>query len=336
MRSFWSDPYLWIHLAGVASVPLWLELCLLGLAVGDPILPVWLELLLVGTVSIGPIVWMQWQRPFNIYSLLAVSLKPERLTEEQRKLLTLFTMPRNQYLAVGVAIALAFVLQQVYLIAPIAATMTPFAASGRVIGLLVAAIAFLGANLFLQVPVAVLSVLLSSEAAYATTLPFATDQIRQRFLPLGWPVNQILPPLIAAAPMPSVPAVARPTETTPAIANPQALAAPVNPDEFAQAAEDLEDIWETADETPASDLSVSPPLTFTETPPLAPSSSDEQPELAQPDVKTDVKTEETSFTELSTAETIATSEAETEAADQSWLDAAPLVDPAAVDPPNSL
>jgi hypothetical protein len=39
MQPWRSDPYLWVHLAGLATVPLWIDLCLLGLAVGNPALP---------------------------------------------------------------------------------------------------------------------------------------------------------------------------------------------------------------------------------------------------------------------------------------------------------
>jgi len=53
MRSFWTEPFLWIHLAGIAALPLALELVWLGLAVGDPILPVWLELVLVIATGTG-------------------------------------------------------------------------------------------------------------------------------------------------------------------------------------------------------------------------------------------------------------------------------------------
>ncbi|NJP09429.1 MAG: low-complexity tail membrane protein [Leptolyngbyaceae cyanobacterium RU_5_1] len=196
MRSFWSDPYLWIHLAGLAALPIWLELCVLGLAVGDPVLPVWLELLLISVVGIVPVLRMQWRRPFYIFSLVAVALKPEQLTDDQRRLLTLFKSQRNRVLAIAAALLLFIALRQLYDAAPIAAAAVPFSSSSRWLGLLVAAIAFLGSNLFLQVPVSVLSIMLTSETTFAATPPYATDQIRQDFTLLGLPVHQILPPVI--------------------------------------------------------------------------------------------------------------------------------------------
>jgi hypothetical protein len=197
MRSFWSDSYLWIHLAGLAAFPLFVEGCLIGLALGDPFLPVWLELLLVAAVGIAPILWMQWQRPFYIFSVVAVCLKPAALTDDQRRLLTLFKLPRNRVLAVLASIALAVVLWQIYALAPIAASSVSFLPASRLLGLLLAAGAFLACNLFVQVPLSVASVMLTGEATFAQTVPYQQEQIRQGFSLLGLPLNQILPPIVA-------------------------------------------------------------------------------------------------------------------------------------------
>ncbi|PZV12351.1 MAG: hypothetical protein DCF22_12570 [Leptolyngbya sp.] len=193
MRSFWSDPYLWIHLAGLAALPLWLELCFLGLAVGDPIFPVWLELALVAIAGIAPILWMQWQRPFYIFSLLAISLKPENLTLPQRQLLTRFKSIQNRLLAVVVSVLLAIALRQLYVLAPIGTAAVPFSIESRGLGLVIAAIAFLGSNLFLQVPVSVASVMLTSDSAFTSTEPYPLEQISQHFTSVGLPVSQLLP-----------------------------------------------------------------------------------------------------------------------------------------------
>ena len=61
------DPYLWIHLAGLATVPLWLDIGLAGLAVGDPVVAPGVELLTLALVGTLPILWMQLQRPFYIF-----------------------------------------------------------------------------------------------------------------------------------------------------------------------------------------------------------------------------------------------------------------------------
>ncbi len=228
MRSFWSDPFLWIHLAGLAALPLWLEICWLGLAAGSPVLPFWLELLVVAAIGIAPIFWMQWQRPFYIFSLITVVLKPAQLTEDQRRLLTLFRAQRNRFLAIAGAVIAFLALRQLYYLAPIAAPVTPFPAEARWLGVLVAAIAFLGVNLFLQVPISVLSVMLAGESAFAATEPYPLEQIRSDFTLLGIPVNQILPPVIAE-PEPVVAAADLGVTAVPEVATPASELAPEPP-----------------------------------------------------------------------------------------------------------
>lgn len=335
MRSFWSDPYLWIHLAGFAAVPIWLDICLLALAVGDPALPIGLELFLVAAVGIVPIVWMQWQRPFDIYSLLAVSLKPEQLTEDQRKLLTLFTAPRNRGLAVAVAVLLAIVLQKLYFLAPIASEITPFAPVGRVTALLIAAIAFLGANLFTQVPVAVVSVLLTSEATYAATLPFAIDQVRQRFTLLGLPVNQILPSLVAESPLQpvAVAPIAIPTDVPPSPI-PASVPSPEVAAGTEVAVDDLDDVWGTeagADVSPPS-----PSLSSDSEQTEIAQQSDEKPDFLAAAVKTEeVKTEEVKAEVNPTPVGLDQPDTDSNSADD-WVEHPATDDPASAEPPNSL
>lgn len=195
MSSFWSERFLWIHLAGLAVLPITLELCILGLAVGDPTLPVWLELLWVGSIGIIPALWMQWQRPFDIFSLLVAVIKPEQLTSDQKRILSLFKTKETRIGAVLAAVLSVGILWQLYRIAPVAVDVAPSPLGGRIIGLLVAAVAFAAANLFLQVPVSVLRILLSSDAKLMTMEPYPVEQIKQDFTLLGFQVNQILPPL---------------------------------------------------------------------------------------------------------------------------------------------
>jgi uncharacterized membrane protein len=183
MRSFWSDPYLWIHLAGVAALPIFLEICLLGLAAGDPFLPPVLELGFIAIVGIAPIFWMQWQRPFYIFSLLAIALQPTQLSDQERRMLRFFKSQEVRVLTVIAPIILTIALWQLYKLAPLAAEVTPF--SGRLVGLLVTAIAFLGCNLFLQVPLSVVRVLLAGEAKFAAAEPYPVERIGQDFTVLG-------------------------------------------------------------------------------------------------------------------------------------------------------
>ena len=197
MRSFWSEPFLWIHLAGVAALPIFLGLCLVGLAVGAPLLPVWLEVFLVGAAGIGPVLWMQWFRPFYIFSILVVAVKPQNLSNAQQRILLGFKSRLNQGLALFVAIVLALILWQLYRFAPLAAGVTPFPPQWRLAGLLLAAFAFLAGNLFLQVPASVIAVLLKPESDFAAIQPDVLEKIGQDFTIAGWQVDRILPAFVA-------------------------------------------------------------------------------------------------------------------------------------------
>ncbi len=193
MRSFWTEPFLWIHLTGIAALPLTLEFVWIGLAVGDPILPIWLELLLVAAIGIGPVLWMQLTRPFDIFSLLILAMKPEQLTDEQRRILSLFKTKTNSVLTITAAVFMLWVLWQIYRVAPVAAAVVPLAPGWRFAGLIGAGLAFLASNLFFQVPLSVAQVLLTSEAEWAATVPYASEKVPQDFTLPGVRVNKILP-----------------------------------------------------------------------------------------------------------------------------------------------
>lgn len=192
MRSFWTEPFLWIHLAGLAAFPLALELVWLGLAVGDPILPVWLEFFFVAAIGLSPILWMQLTRPFDIFSILIFSLKPEQLTQDQRRLLSLFKTKTNRVVTMVVAVFLVWVLWQIYRVAPVAAAVTPLAPRWHFLGLLGAGLAFLLCHLFLQVPLAVAQVLLTRESEFIAATPYPVEKIPQDFTVPGIRVNKIL------------------------------------------------------------------------------------------------------------------------------------------------
>ncbi len=193
MRSFWTEPFLWIHLAGLAALPVTLELVWLGLAVGDPLLPVWMEFLLVAALGIGPVVWMQLTRPFDIFSILIVAMKPEQLTQEQRRLLSLFKTKTNSVVTIAAAIFMLWVLWQIYRVAPVAAAVAPFAPGWRIAGLLWAGLAFFASNLFLQIPLSVAQVLLTRESEWAATAAYPVEKTPQDFTIPGVRVNKILP-----------------------------------------------------------------------------------------------------------------------------------------------
>lgn len=189
--SFRSEPMLWIHLCGLAVVPICLELCLLGLAIGDPILPMWFEMSLVAAIGVVPVLWMQLQRPFYIFAILAIALKQEKLTTQQRQILSLINTRANKILAVLAAVLLVVVLRHLYQIAPIAAST--FHNVWRMLGLLLAGVSFALGNLFFQIPLSAIRVLVTSDAEFAATKPYSQEKIALDFTILGLQVNQLLP-----------------------------------------------------------------------------------------------------------------------------------------------
>ncbi|MUL36371.1 low-complexity tail membrane protein [Gloeocapsopsis dulcis] len=190
--SFRSEPMLWIHLSGLAVVPICLELCLLGLALGDPIFPVWLEVSLVAAIGVVPVLWMQLQRPFYIFAILAIALKQEKLTTQQCQILSLINTRVNKILALVAAVLLVTVLWQLYQIAPVAA-LDLFPSKWRVLGLLLAGCSFALGNLFFQIPLSVVRVLVTSDAEFAATKPYSQEKIAPDFTILGLQVNQLIP-----------------------------------------------------------------------------------------------------------------------------------------------
>ncbi len=193
MRSFWTEPFLWIHLAGLAALPLTLEVVWLGLAIGTPLLPAWFEFLLVAVVGIAPVLWMQLTRPFDIFSILVVAMKPEQLTQAQRKILRLLRTKTNPVVAIAGAILLVVILWQIYRVAPVATPVAPLPPQWHLIGLLGASIAFLASHLFLQVPLSVAQVLFASESDFAATEPYPVENVSKDFTIPGVRVNKILP-----------------------------------------------------------------------------------------------------------------------------------------------
>ncbi|MFP4133339.1 MAG: low-complexity tail membrane protein [Halothece sp.] len=189
-----KEPYLWIHVAGLAILPLWLELVWLGLAAGKPILPVMVELGMVALVGTVPILLMQWTRPFDIFSILLLSLQPDQLNDKQRQILKVFKTPKHRVLTGLGAIALLVALWFIARYSPLVATTTPF--PNHAVGLLVAAIAFLASNLFLQVPLSVIAVFLTRDTELENFTPDPPEQITSNYLVPGVRVKKILPPLV--------------------------------------------------------------------------------------------------------------------------------------------
>jgi hypothetical protein len=198
-------------------------------------------------------------------------------------------------LAIAAVVPLFWLLWKLYDLSPIASGLTPFAGQSRLLVLLLAAGVFLLVNLFAQVPLSVLRLLLVGDQKVAATPPCELAQIREGYTILGWPIRQILPqawlpenqPRVAPDQLPDLPSPSESestegpaTETvTPPIAD-----LPEELPETASATPTLaeeEDVWGETEEA----------VEFLE--PVAPSSSEvvAQPEPnveAQPAVAADV------------------------------------------------
>lgn len=191
MNNFRLEPFLWVHLAGLALAPLLLIITWIGLAVSDPWPFYGGELGLVGMMGVLPILWMQWTKPFNFFSLLFFSIKPNSLTEEQRKILRLLKTRKNKIFHGLAAIGLLGIGGLIYQFAPFAAITASMLPQWRILGLMIAAIAFFLCNLFVQVPVSVIGVLLTSDKTWLTTEAIPCEAILTNFTSLGLKVSKI-------------------------------------------------------------------------------------------------------------------------------------------------
>jgi hypothetical protein len=192
--SFRWEPFLWIHLTGLLALPLFLEGLWVGVAIAEGILPLGLEFALLALVGIVPVLWMQLRRPFDIFSLLLVAIAPQHLTPVQRRLLALLKTPKNRRLSLVAAAVLLGILWQLLQLAPLAATAAAIVPPWKLLGLLLAMLSLVASHLFLQVPVSVVGLLLTSDRALEATPPLAVEAIGREFTIAGFQVQRILPP----------------------------------------------------------------------------------------------------------------------------------------------
>lgn len=192
MSSIRSEPFLWIHLAGIALFPALLELVWLGLAIGKPLPFSWLEFMLIAAVGTLPVLWMQLTRPFDIFSIAIVSLRPECLTERQRQILARFKTGRLRWSSAIAAILMLVILWLLFRLSPLAIGVASWFPQWRILGLAIATVAFLASNLFLQVPISVLSILSSDKSQILQTNPYPVEKIIRDFTVPGFKVDKIL------------------------------------------------------------------------------------------------------------------------------------------------
>ena len=190
LKSLRSEPFLWIHLSGIVLVPICWALTIVGLSVGASY-PLG-EFSLLVLVGIIPILWMQLTRPFDIFSVLFLSLKPEALNEDRKAILSLFktwTQKLVSMLAAGISLVVLWLL---YRLAPLTYGAVNFIPYPQAIGSILAAIAFLASNLFLQVPLSVLLVLRTKQAKLNRTEAYPAEHIKRDFTVPGIELDELL------------------------------------------------------------------------------------------------------------------------------------------------
>jgi hypothetical protein len=192
MSSFKSEPFLWVHLAGIVTFPIFLVIAWFGLSVSDRLPSLWLEILIMVAIGIVPVLLMQWSRPFEVFSLLILAMKPEKITCQQRQILTLFKTSKQRILSVTTSIVMVGILYGLYQLPPLTIIEIPLLTQFRFVGMLIAFVAFAGANLFLQVPISVLGVLSINEQLFAAIEPYPTEKILQDFTVAGFRVDKII------------------------------------------------------------------------------------------------------------------------------------------------
>ena len=184
--------YLWVHLVGLAAVPLLLDICLAGLASASPAFNYptagSLQFWAIALLGIIPTLWMQLARPFYIFSLPPLALKPNELTEDQRRCLQLLKTLQMKILAAITAGFSGWVLWWLYGRSPqITPVMTPTA------GLISAAVSFFFICAFLQIAVSVGRSILVGPDTLRRVVPVEESAIAGNFLILGLRVKKILP-----------------------------------------------------------------------------------------------------------------------------------------------
>ncbi|MEO1132538.1 MAG: low-complexity tail membrane protein [Cyanobacteria bacterium J06639_1] len=191
MNKAWGEPFLGLHAAAIAIVPLGLVLTQLGLAAGDPWLWPPLEIALVATLGLAPVAWLQALKPIYPFNALRAYVPPRQLNRSRRRLLraafgsTWLRLHEYQWLVALVTVLLLLALVRMYWSAPLWAGLT-FVKAGWLshgVGLAIAsvglALASLGAHLH------VMALKLLSVGDLKTFEPMTKDEIEAAFFFVG-------------------------------------------------------------------------------------------------------------------------------------------------------
>jgi hypothetical protein len=192
-----NNPFIWGHIALLMGVPYLLTLSMAGLAVGDPIFPAWFEIFVLGFPAIALTTWVQWQQPFYPFGLWFVTKPSERLSDRDRRFLTLIKQHRNGWyvtgwIAIAVAVLMSVIFSKMYLSAPLAQAIAPFPAGLRFLGILWAEFFFLLSNVLLQAGISALRLQLTADYDLTGLQPYAIAKIKNSFTNIGWRSRQLL------------------------------------------------------------------------------------------------------------------------------------------------
>ena len=114
------------------------------------------------------------------------------MKNSKRKILALFQTFRQKIISVLTAGIMLFLLWLLYRLSPLAMAITGFIPQWRILGLAIASIGFLASNLFVQIPISVLLVLLTKESKLAQLEPYSVEKIEQDFTIPGFKISKIL------------------------------------------------------------------------------------------------------------------------------------------------
>jgi len=179
-----SEPFLWIHLGGIVMFPLFFLLTSFCLAIGERY-SYWLEVPLLVVIAILPVLLMQLYRPFNIFSVLLLALKPQSLDENQRRILALFQRKQQKFANAIAAVLMLFSLGLIYYVSPNFKAIADLLPQQHLLGLVMAGGAFFGSNLFLQIPLNALQVLLTRESELAKSELYTPEAVAENFTTPG-------------------------------------------------------------------------------------------------------------------------------------------------------
>ena len=191
VKSLRSEPFLWIHLLGISVFPIFIGITIIGLSIGDSYSFIG-ELILLTLITVLPIFWMQFKRPFNIFSVLFLSLKPERLNDRHKIILSLFKRFKHKFLSASAAVFMTALLWLLYHLSPLAVGTLDFVPQQRLLGLAIASVGFFASNLFFQIPLSALLVLSTKQVKLDRTSAYSVDKIERDFTTVGIQIDRIL------------------------------------------------------------------------------------------------------------------------------------------------